>query len=617
MVTKNAEELAAAETQLFAMSQKTRVGYETTVSLFTRLARSTENLGVSQQAVMRVTETINKAMIVSGTSAEQASGALMQLGQAFASGALRGDELNSVMEGMPRVAKAIADGMGITVGELRKLGAQGKLTGAEVFAALQKMGDDIDSEFSKMPMTVGQSMTILSNSLMLFVAEADKATGFTSMLGAGIVVLSNNIKDISVVVGIVVGSFALYQSMVAASALANSAFVASVFATTSGLGVLSGTTALATGALNALKVAMLSNPFTAVAVAVGVLATAFYALGNSQRQAKADTDNLVTSLKALADARSVEFGSARMELQTTLNEKRAELASMRAKEAKLRVGSIVYETKAMSDLSWEIIELQGNLDGADYRYKKANEAASDMAKITPVAAAGVKKVGAAAKEAIDPLQKYRDALAGMVEEGQKIGMTPEQIKAFEVEKLALEALAAGRKKYNKATQDNAAQGIADAIRQQGMSNALNQYAADIMEQLSDKLKDYAKSIADANKTHSETIKALKDEATLLGLVGVEREKAVLALEKEAYVLKFGTAAWEEYHAARTANINAKSVIDKDIEALQTLTSNLETAAGMIGGKVGRSLQGILKLEVKLADGSTKKLAKRLQSHFQS
>ena len=625
LVTDNAQQLVAVEKSLFAMSQNTRVGYESTVSLFTRLARSTENLGVSQQSVMRVTETINKAMIVSGTSAEQASGALMQLGQAFASGALRGDELNSVMEGMPRVAQAIAEGMGITVGELRKLGAQGKLTGAEVYAALLKMGEDIDSEFSKMPMTVSQSMTVLSNSLMIFISDIDKATGFTAALAEGIVSLSNNLNQIARVVEVVIvavagvtAAFVAFRAALALQAIA--AYIGQLIALQFALGATTTASALAGAGIKGLQAILASTGWGLAVVAIGAVVGAIYALVTAQSEAREETQNLINDLGRLAATQDKNYAQAAKrgvaglrDVQTERNaliERNKQIEAYTAKSGMVGKVAIEYKKNAAA-----IKEANAFLVQNGNAIIESNKVYNQTEPVLQNVSAAIEKTGKKAKEATDPLEKYRDALAGMVEEGQKIGMTPEQIKAFEVEKLALEALTAGRKKYNKATQENAAQGIADAIRQQGMSNALNQYAADIMEQLSDKLKDYAKSIADANKTHSETIKTLKAEATLLGLAGVEREKAALALEKEAYVLKFGTTAWEEYHAARTANIDAKSVIDKDIEALQTLTSNLETAAGMIGGKVGRSLQGILKLEVTLADGSTKKISEAIAKSF--
>ncbi len=625
LVTNSAQQLAAAEKQLFTMSQNTRVGYETTVSLFSRLARSTENLGVSQQSVMRVTETINKAMIVSGTSAEQASGALMQLGQAFASGALRGDELNSVMEGMPRVAQAIAEGMGITVGELRKLGAQGKLTGAEVYAALLKMGDDIDSEFTRMPMTVSQSMTVLSNSLMLFIAEADRATGFTAALADGIVYLSNNLNQIArvaeVVIVSVAGMAAAFLALRAALAVqAIAAYIAQLIAAQFALGATTTAAAIAGAGIRGLQAILASTGWGLAVVAIGAVVGAIYMLVTAQSEARGETQNLINDLGRLAATQDKNFAAAAkrgyeglLQVQgerNVLMERNKEIERYTAKSG--MVGKVAIEYKKNAAAIKEANEFLIKNGNAIIESKKVyNQVEPPLRNVS----AAIEKTGKKAKEAIDPLEKYRDALADMVEEGQKIGMTPEQIKAFEVEKLALEAAAAGRKKYNKASQEGAGNNIANEIRQQGMLNALTQQAADIRQEVSEKLKDYAKSIVEANKAHSDTMTTLKGEATLLGLVGVEREKAVLALEKEAYVLKFGVDAWKEYHAARTANIDAKSVIDKDIEALQTLTNNLETAAGMIGGKGGRALQGALKMEVVLADGTTEKISATLAKSF--
>jgi tape measure domain-containing protein len=625
LVTNSAQQLAAAEKQLFTMSQNTRVGYETTVSLFSRLARSTENLGVSQQSVMRVTETINKAMIVSGTSAEQASGALMQLGQAFASGALRGDELNSVMEGMPRVAQAIAEGMGITVGELRKLGAQGKLTGAEVYAALLKMGDDIDSEFTRMPMTVSQSMTVLSNSLMLFIAEADRATGFTAALADGIVYLSNNLNQIArvaeVVIVAVAGMAAAFLALRAALAVqAIAAYIAQLIAAQFALGATTTAAAIAGAGIRGLQAILASTGWGLAVVAIGAVVGAIYMLVTAQSEARGETQNLINDLGRLAATQDKNFAAAAkrgyeglLQVQSERNvlmERNKNIEAYTAKSG--MVGKVAIEYKKNAAAIKEANEFLIKNGNAIIESKKVyNQVEPPLRNVS----AAIEKTGKKAKEAIDPLEKYRDALADMVEEGKKIGMTPEQIKAFDVEKLALEAAAAGRKKYNKASQEGAGNNIANEIRQQGMLNALTQQAADIRQEVSEKLKDYAKSIVEANKAHNDTMTTLKGEATLLGLVGVEREKAALALEQEAYTLKFGADAWKEYHAARLSNIDAKSVIDKDIEALQTLTNNLETAAGMIGGKTGRSIQGILKTEITMKDGETKKISEAIASTF--
>jgi lambda family phage tail tape measure protein len=180
LVTRGTQNLASVQLQLFSVAQQTRVGLEQTTDLYTRLARSASSLGVSQQELLGVTKSINQSLVVSGASAQSANAALIQLGQGFASGVLRGEELNSVMDQAPRLAQALADGLGVPLGKLRELGAAGELTADKVFRALQKSAGSIESEFSRMPLTVGQSLTQVGNSLLVFVGQLDKMTGTSS-----------------------------------------------------------------------------------------------------------------------------------------------------------------------------------------------------------------------------------------------------------------------------------------------------------------------------------------------------------------------------------------------------------------------------------------------------
>lgn len=202
LVTTGTSELNAVTERLFQSAQRARVGFEATSDLYSSLARSTKTLGTSQGDLLQVTETINKALIVSGASAQTAEGALVQLAQGFASGTLRGDELNAVLEGTPRLAQAIADGMGVTVGQLRSLGSEGKITGETVFNALKTQREAVEKEFAKMPTTVAQSFTVLQNEILKYVGEANKANGATAAMAEGIKLLAGNLD---VVVPLVVG----------------------------------------------------------------------------------------------------------------------------------------------------------------------------------------------------------------------------------------------------------------------------------------------------------------------------------------------------------------------------------------------------------------------------
>ncbi len=186
LVTSGSQEFARAQTEVFRVAQETSTGLVATADLFGSLSRATEQLGVSQREVIGVTETINKALAVSGTSAQASAAALIQLGQGFASGVLRGEELNSVLEQAPRLAKAIADGLGVPIGQLRKLGEEGALTAEKVFGAIQKSGTAINGEFSQLPLTIGRATTQAANAFTKLIGVIDETSGATSSL-AGLI----------------------------------------------------------------------------------------------------------------------------------------------------------------------------------------------------------------------------------------------------------------------------------------------------------------------------------------------------------------------------------------------------------------------------------------------
>lgn len=197
LATRSATEFAAAQTAVFGIAQSTRAGLAETADLFGSLSRATEALGVNQADVLGVTKTINQALAVSGTSAAGAAAALLQLGQGFASGTLRGEELNSVLEQAPRLARALADGLGVPVGALRKLGEEGELTAEKVFKALQGSAGQISKEFDSLPLTVGAATTQASNSLLKFIGVIDQAAGASKGLASAMSGASGQIDGLT------------------------------------------------------------------------------------------------------------------------------------------------------------------------------------------------------------------------------------------------------------------------------------------------------------------------------------------------------------------------------------------------------------------------------------
>ena len=182
LVTKNTEEFLKVQDELFKSANETRQEFASTAQLYTRIARSSKNLTETTDELLAVTETLNKAIIVSGASVTESSAAMTQLTQGLQSGTLRGQELNSVLEQTPRIANAIADGLGVGIGELRKFGEQGKLTAQVVIDALQNQADVINEEFKGIGKTAGQSLVVLKNVINDLINDINNSTGATDGL---------------------------------------------------------------------------------------------------------------------------------------------------------------------------------------------------------------------------------------------------------------------------------------------------------------------------------------------------------------------------------------------------------------------------------------------------
>ncbi|MDY0251191.1 MAG: tape measure protein, partial [Pseudomonas sp.] len=212
LVTEDSEELAQAQDAVFQIAQNARQPLEATAELYQRIATNSDELKISASGVAGVVETISKTLAISGASSQASSAAMIQLGQAFASGTLRGQELNSVLEQAPALAKALAAGLGVTIGELRKLGAEGKLTTENVIQALQSQGAAVDQQFSKIEVTGSQAMAVLGNSLVKVVGELNEATGAGTAFGDLIMQLSQWL-DSGVLTDGVIASFAVWSGV--------------------------------------------------------------------------------------------------------------------------------------------------------------------------------------------------------------------------------------------------------------------------------------------------------------------------------------------------------------------------------------------------------------------
>lgn len=182
IATGSAQAYAAAQAEVRAISVEARASLESVGTLYTRLSQSAESLGYSQQKVSDITRSVAMAVSLSGGSAEAAAAGVTQLSQAFASGVLSGDEFRSVMENSPRIVKALTDSLGLTVGELRKMAEEQRLTADIVSNAITQQMEAMRKELAETPMTVGQAIGQINNSWMLYVDAVLNAGGETQAL---------------------------------------------------------------------------------------------------------------------------------------------------------------------------------------------------------------------------------------------------------------------------------------------------------------------------------------------------------------------------------------------------------------------------------------------------
>lgn len=204
VATGDSADFVGLQEEIFAVAQRTNTSLESTSDLYARVARSTRDLGISQQSTLALTQAVNQSLRLSGAGTSEASALVTQFGQALASGVLRGDEFNSVMENGSRLALALADGLGVGIGQLRAMAEQGELTADVVINALLSQQQVIADEAANLPLTIGAAYTNLTNALTRYIGQANEANGVTGTVAEGIGALAENfaeVADAAVVVG--------------------------------------------------------------------------------------------------------------------------------------------------------------------------------------------------------------------------------------------------------------------------------------------------------------------------------------------------------------------------------------------------------------------------------
>ncbi|AYL71642.1 phage tail tape measure protein [Citrobacter freundii] len=169
---------------LMNISSATGGSLQDTQKLWESLSTALKDTGATNGQVLQLTETLQKIGRIGGSSSEEMANALRQFGQSISSGTVRAEEFNSILEQMPELARQIAAGMGVSIGELRQLMLDGKLTAEDALNAIQKQTGSVNAEFEKLPRTLSQANTALTNSFLSMIDSVNQATGASSGLVA-------------------------------------------------------------------------------------------------------------------------------------------------------------------------------------------------------------------------------------------------------------------------------------------------------------------------------------------------------------------------------------------------------------------------------------------------
>ena len=196
-VTTSTAQFNKVQNQLYAVANSTGAAVEDTATLYQKLALSADSAGLSSAGVMKMTELVSKQMAQAGMSTQETSAFLTQFGQAMASGKLSGDEFRTMTETNVPMLHMLAKSLGVTVGELKKMGSEGKLTSKIITDAFLKNEQAINSNQPAV-MTLGQSFNVLTNNAKRLFSEMNDGTGILGLLSSAILVVANNLKTVVV-----------------------------------------------------------------------------------------------------------------------------------------------------------------------------------------------------------------------------------------------------------------------------------------------------------------------------------------------------------------------------------------------------------------------------------
>ncbi len=537
LVTDSQLELNTAMNDTFAIAQKTASSWDSTAMVYQRFADNADRLGISMKQTAALTETVSKAISVSGGSAASAEAALMQFGQALASGVLRGEEFNSIAEQAPGLLKAIAMGMDTNIGSLRAMAAEGKITGDELVKALSKAKPYIDDLFNKTDFTIAQSFTQLSNEVTKFVGAAGAGSGAAAGLSAAISGLAENLGTIANIA--VVGGVALLTKTIIAQTVAiQGSITASAARRAADTAVLQSQVQLAV-----VEAQRTRNKVGELAAEQNLIVAKLRTnLATKERIALEARATQVAIQLAVAERNMTAATAQRTIAQNTLN------ASMSAGS---RILGLVGGWTGV--LTIGVAALAAGYMYLKSRTAEANAKLEEQGKIAQETDAELRKLSGN-----DKISAVRDLTAAFNDQNATLAKSKESVDAvlFSIRAVSVENEAA-----RKVTEDarNGVISYDEAIKR------LNQM--DIPTDLYDMLKKQAKEY-DTNSTKAgNSQKALKSLGIEVKLSGNSFQNAVNQIDKHSEALNKNKTAAQK--AAEGLEALKKSLFDREYEAYLT------------------------------------------------
>ncbi|HRQ63879.1 MAG TPA: tape measure protein, partial [Xanthomonadaceae bacterium] len=398
LATDSLAEHERVQERLQAISRVSYRAIEETTEVFLRSAGAMREVGFASEQTLDMVEAVSLGLVVSATNAQTGTSVIEQFGKAMELGALRGETFNTVIAGAPALADALAKGLGVTRGALRRMAEEGALTADVVLPALSSQLDDLRSKAEAMPTTVGDAWTVLRNRFVKWLGTANEATGVTRGIAAGIELLANNLDVLFVIAGSLTALFATrllvtlgakalawaantveaikYQVALAKMTGVSTAAAASqvaLAAATKAAGAALGASAVAANKSGLAFVTLSAGPIAGLVAAIGGVGIAYYAMARYvdrvEREAIAASAQRVRERAELIQRYIEQQDRLRQETPAIIERE------LEAAERLFRRAMALGQTQEADRLRGEIAGLRAELRQVSPEWRAAGEAA--------------------------------------------------------------------------------------------------------------------------------------------------------------------------------------------------------------------------------------------------